>query len=351
MRAVEEIKEKLDSSGITEPSKLYTPFTMFTVFFILYFNAEVLGSIFLADEWAVRLEALRAVGSRDFLDWSWIVFSVFGSAILMTAAYGLCQAVSALIWGAASRANTEMARLSNKGGYVTVKENNQLKDRINELASNEKKLYERLGSYHKWSPEDIGRLEAEVKEVAAESQHLTTTNTDLTNNLNTLNKENDGIKQKAILLSNDLDDLNDDAQVSLKVMEFYRGFISAENVIRSIKVNGAQLQDVINTVENLGLTDLFLAYDRSVESFRVKCGEASFELGKYARLFSKWELGSYEYPLLHDGTLDPELLLFQCDADKAGSKLIQRIQESLDSGGAVSGPRDMVGNKLTATES
>jgi hypothetical protein len=50
MKLIDNLRESLDSSGVTNPSKLYTPFTLFCIYFAIYFKAEILGRIFLASD-------------------------------------------------------------------------------------------------------------------------------------------------------------------------------------------------------------------------------------------------------------------------------------------------------------
>lgn len=160
---LDSLKDKLDSVGATNPSKLYTPFTLFCIFFSIYLNADLLGQIFLSGKWEVQEPALKAMANRPPLDWFIFIGKVVAYSLGMIFIYGLTQAVSAFLWGLADWANTSLSSISNQSKYVAKSELEKIESEVNVLRLNEKKLYTRIGLYHKWRPEDIDRLNGDLE--------------------------------------------------------------------------------------------------------------------------------------------------------------------------------------------
>jgi hypothetical protein len=179
----ENLKKLLNDAEATNPAKLYTPFTLFTTFFVLYFNAELFGSIFLADQWNVQKEALSKLGERSFGEWAGFVTKVFGSAVLLTIAYGLTSAIASFFWGLTSLLSVHFVKWSNKKNYISMSTYNEKLTRINKLELSEKDLYQRLSQYHTWKPEDIDRLTNDVKKRDDDISKLHDQTTSLTTKL------------------------------------------------------------------------------------------------------------------------------------------------------------------------
>lgn len=165
MSLLETARKKLDELEVTNTSKMYTPFTIFCIYFAIYFNADTLGEIFLSNNWEVVKGALEAIVDRTWKEWFSFVLKVVGYSLGMLVIYGVGQASAAFIWGIANWANTNLSVLSNRSIYVAKTELEQASKKIENLRTNEKKLYQQLSEYHTWKPEDIDRLETELEEM------------------------------------------------------------------------------------------------------------------------------------------------------------------------------------------
>jgi hypothetical protein len=161
-------KDKLDSVGATNPSKLYTPFTLFCIFFSIYLNADILGQIFLSGKWQIQEPALTAIANRPSSEWFFFVVKVLSYSLSMVFIYGLTQAMAAFIWGLADWTNTSLSVVSNKSKYVAKKDYESVVANSNELRRKERELYTRIASYHTWKPEDIDKLNDDLKEIQNE---------------------------------------------------------------------------------------------------------------------------------------------------------------------------------------
>lgn len=163
MKLIDNLRKSLDSSGVTSPSKLYTPFTLFCVYFAIYFKAEILGRIFLASDWKIIHSALIDLSSPSAIEWFTFASKVAAYSLGMILLYGLAQAGAVFIWGLSNRLNTWISAKAEAGKYVSRANFEKIQEKMENLRLDNRKLYSELASYHTWKPEDIERLEAEIK--------------------------------------------------------------------------------------------------------------------------------------------------------------------------------------------
>lgn len=164
MSLIEAARTKLDELEVTNTSKMYTPFTLFCIYFAIYFNADTLGKVFLSNDWVVVKEALEVMVGRTWKEWFLFVLKVVGYSLGMLVVYGAGQASAAFIWGLANWANTNLSVLSNRSKYVAKSDLEEASNRIETLGEHVKDLYQRLNEYRKWKPEDIDELERRLKD-------------------------------------------------------------------------------------------------------------------------------------------------------------------------------------------
>lgn len=171
MKLLDTIRKQLDSVEATNASKIYTPFTLFCMFFAVYFNADILGSIFLSNKWEIKLAGLKLLANREWIAWFWFSLKVVGYSISLMVLYGLAQASAAFIWGVSNWANTTLSAYANRSNYTAKSEYENVLGELNTARINEKEIYDRLGAYHTWKPSDISRLQNDLSEVGG---HLET---------------------------------------------------------------------------------------------------------------------------------------------------------------------------------
>jgi len=159
----ETVKNTLNESNLTTPSKLYTPFTLFAVYFAIYFKAELLGQIFLSDNWDITAQALARLGDPGPREWFIFASKVAAYSIGMLVLYGVAQFLAVGIWALSNRLNTRVNAELHRGKYVAASILEKAEKRIEELRSDNRKLYTELATYHTWKPEDISRLKEELE--------------------------------------------------------------------------------------------------------------------------------------------------------------------------------------------
>jgi len=168
----ESIKSTLNESNLTNPSKLYTPFTLFAVYFAIYFKADILGRIFLSDDWAVTEKALAELKNPDVIVWFSFAGQVAAYSLGMLVLYGVSQFLAVGIWALSNRINTRINAELHRGKYVATSLLEKAEIKLDEIRSDNRKLYSDLASYHTWKPEDITRLENDLKAQKFESNKI-----------------------------------------------------------------------------------------------------------------------------------------------------------------------------------
>ena len=162
MKLLDTIRKQLDSVEATNASKIYTPFTLFCIFFAIYFNADILGSIFLSTKWETKSAALKLLADRSWDIWFLFSFRVISYSLGMLILYGLAQAGAAFVWGLSNWANTALSAYANRSKFIAKSEFENVLQEANTLRQHEKELYEKIGEYHNWKPKDIDRLNSEL---------------------------------------------------------------------------------------------------------------------------------------------------------------------------------------------
>lgn len=195
MSLLETARTKLDELEITNTSKMYTPFTLFCVYFAIYFNADILGQIFLSNDWAVINPALKTLVNRTWQDWFSFVLKVVSYSLGMLVVYGIGQAASALIWSVSNMLNTKAARLADKDGFVSKNIHDKTMRETLELKRTHRELHVELSKYKDWRPEDIRQLENENLELNREKQDIYGKNKDLESKLNSALEESDKLQE------------------------------------------------------------------------------------------------------------------------------------------------------------
>jgi hypothetical protein len=229
-------KDKLDSVGATTPSKLYTPFTLFCIFFSIYLNADILGQIFLSGKWQIQEPALTAIANRPSSEWFFFVVKVLSYSLSMVFIYGLTQAMAAFIWGLADWTNTSLSVVSNKSKYVAKKDYESVVANSNELRRKERELYTRIASYHTWKPEDIDKLNDDLKEIQNEL-HIISKQNEESRAENVDFKEKLQSSAKEILNLTKTIRLNDEQLLNAnKVSSFFNGYTKALAVFKTQKM-------------------------------------------------------------------------------------------------------------------
>lgn len=185
MSIVNNIRDYLDKIGLTDSSKTYTPFTLLSIFFAIYFNAEILGKIFLSGDWSIIQEGLSDISKRNLSAWVNFTSKVFFYAVVVTFLLGLFQTTSAFFRTITSVINIQISRIFDKINFVRKTEILEVDKKLREAISREKILEDKIISYHEWTPERIKSLSDENK-----SLKLKLTNLQKSENNNHINYQN-----------------------------------------------------------------------------------------------------------------------------------------------------------------
>ncbi len=247
--------------GATNSSKLYTPFTLFCIFFSIYFNADLLGQVFLSGKWQIQEPALKAIANRSLLDWFCFVCEVVAYSLGMILIYGLTQAIAAFLWGLSDWANTSLSAVSNKSKYVAKTDFEKVVSDSNELRRKERELYTRIASYHTWKPEDIDKLNDDIKQSQAsfdslleEKEASIAENSELKETLKISKKEADKlIESRDLYLRN--------SKYADKESAFFHAYVQ---VLASIKTSKVNIDEAENGEKSLKL------FKKLVKEFNIR---------------------------------------------------------------------------------
>lgn len=259
------IKEKLDSVGATTPSKLYTPFTLFCIFFSIYFNADHLGQIFLSNNWEIQKTALQVLADRSFTRWLIFVCEVVGYSLGMIFIYGIAQAIAAMLWGWADWANTSLSAMSNRSKYVAKEEFEKVVADSNELRRKERELYTRIASYHTWKPEDIDDLQKQLIDsqssyaAALEKQDTF----DATNK--SLAKDNEDKLEEIVLAKQDMYKYKKQRDSILKICKFFMGFGAVFKKFEAIRQAETNSGDYRCALSEKSFKNLVISFELHVQ--------------------------------------------------------------------------------------
>lgn len=260
MKLIDQVRQQLDSVEATNASKIYTPFTLFCVFFAIYFNADILGSIFLSDNWAVKSAALESLADRSWDVWFYFAFRVICYSLGMMIFYGLAQAGAAFVWGMANWANTALSSFANRSKFIAKSEFDRVSQEANTLRQHEKELYSKIAEYHTWEPEDINRLSSDLAS-SQESYSNTLQKLELSertvrslkNDINVASSENDIFASER---SNFLGQIKKDADI----ISFFNGYTAFLN---------EQLFEIYKGADFLSENDIKNIFDRAFQQYDI----------------------------------------------------------------------------------
>ncbi len=214
MKLLDTIRKQLDSVEATNASKIYTPFTLFCIFFALYFNADILGSIFLSNKWEIKSVALKSLANRDWIEWLLFSLRVISYSIGLMVLYGLAQAGAAFVWGSSNWANSSIAKLIDSNGYIKRELYNDISNKLRVQIKDYETLYDSIKDRQSWSPS-----------VWVEQDETIKTLRDQTSNY--LNKNND-LEADNLILTKELSNLKEERTKELEKLVIL-GFLSGQS--------------------------------------------------------------------------------------------------------------------------
>ena len=299
MSLIEAARTKLDELEVTNTSKMYTPFTLFCIYFAIYFNADTLGQIFLSNDWKVVESALDTLVGRTWQEWFSFVLKVVGYSLGMLTIYGAGQALAAFVWGLANWANTNVSVISNRSKYIAKADFDIASEKIENLRSNEKKLYQQLSEYHTWKPEDIGRLENELAGMkdsyAASLDKLKEMDSKLkegNSKFNSLLEELKSNQKKERTLEHVL-------QITSNVRNFYKGLYRFENEFLSrYKINSQDYFRTKKFVEEYSLSEVLISIENLNKHGDISASGVNEKYGLAIALLSS--IGAIDYEIVND---------------------------------------------------
>ena len=117
MTVFKKIKELTDISGLTDRSKIYTPFTMFCLLFAIFYNLDAIFNIWYSEGKEEKLVSLKMITGVGVGIWIVYLGKVVISALGMTFVYALGQVAAAAIWGLGHNANVNVSALLSDKKY------------------------------------------------------------------------------------------------------------------------------------------------------------------------------------------------------------------------------------------
>jgi hypothetical protein len=276
MKLIDNLRESLDSSGVTNPSKLYTPFTLFCVYFAIYFKAEILGRIFLASDWNVIHSALTDLSSPSVIEWFTFAGKVAAYSLGMILLYGLAQAGAVLIWGFSNRLNTWIGAKAEAGKYISRSDFDCSQKKIEELRIDNKNLFTQLASYHTWKPEDIQRLEQELQSSKDSYSATLEKQLKLEEENKKLSREKSENSGKLIYLEDQLKNLED---ISSRIKASNRATYNLHDTLYNLSEKLKNTEEVANFINDKGLEDTLIEIISGHSKKIIKFGDHSPEIG------------------------------------------------------------------------
>jgi hypothetical protein len=263
MKLIDNLRESLDSSGVTNPSKLYTPFTLFCIYFAIYFKAEILGRIFLASDWQIIHSALTDLSSPSAIEWFTFASKVAAYSLGMILLYGLAQVGAVLIWGLSNRLNTWIGAKAEIGEYVSRSELRSAERKLFDLYERERELTKRIDSYHDWTPERIrelsdtkNSLEIKLKEEISKKELLEDNFRNLSTSNDAISNELTHTRQSLSQEKNRIKDLEIKIKIATAQLNFEKGLNKANNLLS--KSPSLRIDNLENILNNLKIKDFFI---------------------------------------------------------------------------------------------
>ncbi len=158
MGIFEKIKEWTDVAGITDKSKIYTPFTFLCVFFAIYYNSEPLLKVWLEPDLNDKIAALKLMTEVDAGLWLMNLSNVIFSALGMTAVYAIGQVASAGLWSLGNWANAWISYIANRPKYKLIDDYNVI---VNAHDEHVETIKSQKGSIAQYAA-DIGQRDEEL---------------------------------------------------------------------------------------------------------------------------------------------------------------------------------------------
>ena len=129
------LKDIFDNAGVTDKSKIYTPFTTFCVFFALYYNSDTLLHIWLETDLDKKSSALKVMTESGLWAWLGYLSKVVLSALGMTTVYAFGQAIAAGLWSFGHRLNVVLSVMADDKKYKLKTEYDELEVRLEKARS------------------------------------------------------------------------------------------------------------------------------------------------------------------------------------------------------------------------
>jgi hypothetical protein len=222
----ETVKNTLDESKLTNPSKLYTPFTLFAIFFSIYLKADILGEIFLSKNWDITQQALDSITQATTLNWFTFATTVAMYSLGMIAIYGIAQLIAVIFWSFFTLVNTSIAQAFNNHGYIAKSEYNRVTSELIEEQKHSRFLEKELNNHVKYTPETHKDLLKKHEElVSARSKDIET--------IESLRKENIEKDNKIEMINSETKSLSDKANYHRELNFITSGFFKAKKEIES----------------------------------------------------------------------------------------------------------------------
>ncbi|WP_300426288.1 hypothetical protein [uncultured Thalassolituus sp.] len=255
----ESIKKTLNESNLTNPSKLYTPFTLFVVFFSIYFKAETLGQIFLSNDWKTIELALKSL--YDPGPWRWFAFAVkvISYSLGMLALYGLAQVAAVLIWSTSNWLHIRIAAIFEKLRYKSNKEYEEMESKYIESKEVIRGLHEKLNKFRDWTPQDYAKLEENFEA--------------LTNINEKLKKDSNNESERSKQLQRSFDDLTQKSKTKIAKLESeierLSGFENNEEFINALIERVHQIRNGNSYIDSHKVIELIEGILQQENEFHV----------------------------------------------------------------------------------
>ena len=301
MKLLDTIREQLDSVEATNASKIYTPFTLFCIFFAVYFNADILGSIFLSTKWEIKSAALKTLTDRSWDIWFGFALRVISYSLGMMVLYGLAQAGAAFVWGVSSWANITLSAAANRSKYIEKRVYDDLLEEAHEVKREKMDFFERLREFGNHKPNDIDELENQVSE-------LTKSVNEQQDDIESKKIHIEGLEKKMIHAESNHKESFKKNTYLVNITNFLLGanegreYFLNENARRSLTVekkfldeHSQKKEEITADMEALGI---FEGYDWErftfSASFVLNDNKLNETAGKLLAVIEYWKLGSVE---------------------------------------------------------
>lgn len=307
MKLLDTIRKQLDSVEATNASKIYTPFTLFCIFFAIYFNADILGSIFLSDKWAIKSAALKTLTDRSWDIWFGFAFRVISYSLGMMVLYGLAQAGAAFVWGVSNWINSGIAKFINSHGYIKRELYNEISNNLRNQVKDYESLYDSIKDRQSWSPsvwveqdDTIKTLKDQVSNYLKKNNDLEADNLIQTKELSNLTEERAKELERLIILG--FLSGQSDAQFTLVTKYIDEIFNIDLSDIRSSEKTNKQFESLVDVVDGQGSWQKMLGVDFGGNS-SVELADLDYLMGALCTLLQLLKIIDVQVVLGKEGHL------------------------------------------------